>query len=504
MDATRRIILHNERGVAMVYLALTLVVLMGIATLAVDAGYLYVAKSQLQNAADAAALAGAAKLNGDTGVTGVFGNYSARTYAQKFALKNSSAGEAVKLALNDSANSADGDIFLCRWTGSDCVDPGGQEPNAVKVVARKTNETTSNSMANNSKVSLFFAKVLNSNWASMGVTATAIAAKAAAGVAPIAVNEYWLAALAADQPSQTPYGNKQVYPNSFVRKTNVNGSNNTGVNGMYGKTFALFGTDADNNRVSSSACNNATNNRKTGGVNQNVNGYVNLSYRSDSYRDGNWYQANNTSTCPSCSYLSVSPTDTSVNNEKFDSIHLQYLFHGLPADYLPPIPVTENYNPNYLTSCDPVAPTPPGSPCPYSTVAYFSSGGAGIPASGSDPLAQAKDGKTFIEQFPPGTQVITLVYDGIPTVKDTVNPQPPNSVTVVGYSLIEIDGYSGNHPKFLTSGNGKKDFFSDTVNVVKTMYGHAVSDILTGGNCAEFSAKLNRLRYQAGTVKLVK
>lgn len=54
--------LLNENGQALVLAALVMVVLMGFAALAVDLGTVYVAKADLQNAADAAALAGAADL----------------------------------------------------------------------------------------------------------------------------------------------------------------------------------------------------------------------------------------------------------------------------------------------------------------------------------------------------------------------------------------------------------------------------------------------------------
>ncbi|HBC32323.1 MAG TPA: hypothetical protein DC024_13910 [Clostridiales bacterium] len=51
--------IRNESGQAMVFVALFLVVLMGFAALAVDVGAMTVQRSKLQNAADAAALAGA-------------------------------------------------------------------------------------------------------------------------------------------------------------------------------------------------------------------------------------------------------------------------------------------------------------------------------------------------------------------------------------------------------------------------------------------------------------
>ena len=54
--------IKNEKGVTLVYVALLLVVFLGMAALAVDVGYLMVSKNELQNAADAAALAGASYL----------------------------------------------------------------------------------------------------------------------------------------------------------------------------------------------------------------------------------------------------------------------------------------------------------------------------------------------------------------------------------------------------------------------------------------------------------
>ena len=49
--------LKNEQGVAAVYVAILLVVFVGVAAFAIDIGYYRVVRNQLQNAADAAALA---------------------------------------------------------------------------------------------------------------------------------------------------------------------------------------------------------------------------------------------------------------------------------------------------------------------------------------------------------------------------------------------------------------------------------------------------------------
>lgn len=56
--------LNNQRGMALVFVAIALVVLLGIAALVIDLGRLYVAKQRAQNVADAAAIAAAWKLDG--------------------------------------------------------------------------------------------------------------------------------------------------------------------------------------------------------------------------------------------------------------------------------------------------------------------------------------------------------------------------------------------------------------------------------------------------------
>ena len=52
----------DERGVSLVFVALAMVVLLGMAALAIDVGMLFTAKGQAQNAADSGALAGAGAL----------------------------------------------------------------------------------------------------------------------------------------------------------------------------------------------------------------------------------------------------------------------------------------------------------------------------------------------------------------------------------------------------------------------------------------------------------
>ena len=55
----QRLPLRRERGVVAILVGMTLFVLAGMLALVIDLGHLYLAKAGLQNAADAAALAGA-------------------------------------------------------------------------------------------------------------------------------------------------------------------------------------------------------------------------------------------------------------------------------------------------------------------------------------------------------------------------------------------------------------------------------------------------------------
>ena len=64
MDANRKII-SNQKGFALVYIALAVAAMVGMLGLTIDLGHLYVVRGELQNAADASALAGAAALYKD-------------------------------------------------------------------------------------------------------------------------------------------------------------------------------------------------------------------------------------------------------------------------------------------------------------------------------------------------------------------------------------------------------------------------------------------------------
>ncbi len=138
MGATLRRSLHNQQGFALVYLTLAMVLLMGMTALALDTGHLYVIKAQLQNAADASALAGGASLDGSASTI----QAAARAEARIYAGKNSAAGKPVQLDLN-YGNSATGDIVVGCWNAEATPPPADidstcKKPNAIRINARKS------------------------------------------------------------------------------------------------------------------------------------------------------------------------------------------------------------------------------------------------------------------------------------------------------------------------------------------------------------------------------
>lgn len=476
MDASRT--LKNRRGIAIVYIALGLIALVGFAALTIDVGYFYVVKSQLQNAADAAALAGAAKLNG----RGPFDNYTARYYAQSFAATNTASNTPVSIDLNAS-NDINGDIVLGCWTGGENIDTTCAIPSAVKVVARRI-------QANNNATGTFFGKALGFD--SVNITTKAIATSEPANILPITINEYWLQRSPA---GQRPYGINHDYPNSFVRKINVDGSTST----VFGLTFAALGQDANDNVPSGG-----------GPGSQNLNGFVNLNIRSSNH-DGSgisWYSHDPTSVspwvCGACSSGFTGPTDKTTSGavapSKFDEA-ITYLANGYPNNFIPPIPIRELARPTTgpLANQYPASNYPiPTSSCPYSTVAFF-------PSSGGQPLNIKLDGTNYMKDlYPAGKKFIAMIYDGT-FVSDSA-PNAAGATTTIGYSLVQVDGYrSGNPKSFLTSpGPTSPQAIGTSGN---TLYVHSIEDILEppigGTTCNAFLDNLYALRLKAGTTKLV-
>jgi len=199
----------NHKGVTLVLMALMLALLIMFASLAIDISYMYFAKNQLQVAADAAALAGAAKLTGEIDdKSDALHQEEARQSAWKFACKNKAAGTSVYLVtnnpadcdanspptyaeLNGNSNTDGGDIVVGNWDSSTGFTraTGGTDLkiNAIRARARRTNETPGMP-----QVGLFLGKIfklIGTDWSFMSVQASAIAKTSVAGYGPFPMCE---------------------------------------------------------------------------------------------------------------------------------------------------------------------------------------------------------------------------------------------------------------------------------------------------------------------------
>jgi Flp pilus assembly protein TadG len=201
--------LKDENGASMIIVALILTVLLGFIALAVDVGYLYSTKNELQDIADAGALAGARMLgrlyecNGDTVncpramAYSAQLTYSADVSAIKGAVINVAAQNQAGGLSNISIN--DADIIIGNWNyTSHTIDPvTNTSPDAVGVTARRDGSA-------NGPVTTFFARIFGMDTASISATATAaltgISSIVQGGLPiPVAINKSWLSTLPCNQ-----------------------------------------------------------------------------------------------------------------------------------------------------------------------------------------------------------------------------------------------------------------------------------------------------------------
>lgn len=103
----------DQKGISLIFIAICLFMLLAMAALALDIGHLVVTRNELQNAADAGALAGARVLYNDAG-TSV--NPGANQVARDAAVANASDNTAVEV-LWSAGNS--GDVQRGHWRFSD-------------------------------------------------------------------------------------------------------------------------------------------------------------------------------------------------------------------------------------------------------------------------------------------------------------------------------------------------------------------------------------------------
>ncbi len=157
----------NEKGAVALMVAILLSVFLGVAALAVDVGYMMVARNQLQDIADAAALAGARWLGH---------NYEGMTYAEQLAFvcdpsvigavvadvgnKNDPTG-AGSFVINGS------EIVIGTWDASTkTLTATNNAPDAVRVTVRRDDST-------NGPITTFFAKIFGRNTVNVSAMATA-------------------------------------------------------------------------------------------------------------------------------------------------------------------------------------------------------------------------------------------------------------------------------------------------------------------------------------------
>lgn len=140
-----------------VFLALIMVVLVGFLGLAVDVGHLYLVKGQLQNAADAAALAGAGIM-----CQGMGDVSQVRSETLNFVAKNKSDGVSL----------ADAEIQLGCMDSNNTFNTSCPEIKAVKVTVSRAPDN------NGGPVATLFARVLSPDGSldNFSVSAKAVAA----------------------------------------------------------------------------------------------------------------------------------------------------------------------------------------------------------------------------------------------------------------------------------------------------------------------------------------
>ncbi|MDL1983399.1 MAG: pilus assembly protein TadG-related protein [Deltaproteobacteria bacterium] len=135
-------ILRNQRGAVAVIVGISIFMLVGFGALAVDIGHLHVARNELQNAADAGALAGARVLYNDDG-TAV--NTGANQEAYDAATANKSEGTAVEV---NWSGGNDGDVQRGHWSFGLAGLERGFYPNASTTPVDLWNVSTADLDAN--------------------------------------------------------------------------------------------------------------------------------------------------------------------------------------------------------------------------------------------------------------------------------------------------------------------------------------------------------------------
>lgn len=188
--------LKDQSGVVAVVVAISMVMLLSFAALAIDIGYLYATKNELQNVADAAALAAAGKLGDIYTTTADPLTYVCdRTNIVPSAQAVVGAGKNVAGGKNIIIR--DADIYIDNLEDVKAAFPKYRfdtndynQPDAVRVVARRDSNA-------NLRISTFFAGIFNINFLPVWADATAaLTGQSTAGPGglplPVSINKEWM------------------------------------------------------------------------------------------------------------------------------------------------------------------------------------------------------------------------------------------------------------------------------------------------------------------------
>ena len=150
---------RGERGAVIIIFAISLFVLIGFAALAIDIGYLHTTRSELQNVADAAALAGArylgdeyAKLSLSQMGTHPFTKEEVYSAINAVATQNKAAKNSISIDIDD--------VEIGLWDAEQSTDdiwyPTLVGPDAVRVIARRDGSA-------NGPITTFLAQIFGVN-----------------------------------------------------------------------------------------------------------------------------------------------------------------------------------------------------------------------------------------------------------------------------------------------------------------------------------------------------
>ncbi len=188
---------HQRKGAVVVLVAVLLVVMLGCVALTVDIGHLYVARTELQRTADAAAMAGVQALaRGSQNPFGTYSPSSQTIYDQVQLYANLNTVLAQGVAINPESDVAIGYIATPRDLTDTMQTVPLESCNAVRVIARRDADHAGG------KIKLLFGPLFGIHSSAVGASATAVlddrfvayAPKTVGGVPaiPIAINaEFW-------------------------------------------------------------------------------------------------------------------------------------------------------------------------------------------------------------------------------------------------------------------------------------------------------------------------